>query len=146
MQVDFYHLTTSPVGAVLPRIAERVLGEGGRLLVVSADPAQRDALDRDLWAYRADAFLPHATAGDGGEPDQPVLIAEAPVPLNAARNIALVDGRWRDEATTFDRAFHFFDEDGIEAARAAWRALAEREGVERRYWKQDSAGRWAQVA
>lgn len=146
MQVDFYHLTASPVDGVLPRIAERILGDGGRLLVVSADAGQRDALDRHLWAYRPDSFLPHARAGQGTEPDQPVLIAEAPVPLNAARNVAIVDGLWRDEATAFDRAFHFFDEEGIEAARAAWRTLADREGVERRYWKQDESGKWSQVA
>ncbi|MES2095529.1 MAG: DNA polymerase III subunit chi, partial [Pseudomonadota bacterium] len=30
MQVDFYHLTTTPLDRVLPRIAERVVGGGGR--------------------------------------------------------------------------------------------------------------------
>lgn len=146
MQVDFYHLTARPIEAVLPRIAERVVEGGGRLLVVAADAAQRDALDRTLWSYAADSFLPHAQVGAGDESDQPVLIAPDPVSLNAARNIALVDGLWREEATGFDRAFHFFDDEAIEAARAAWRSLADRDGVERRYWKQDESGRWSRVA
>ena len=86
-----------------------------------------------------DRHVPH-------RPDQPALIAEGVLPTNGARNVALVDGLWRDEALEFERVFHLFDEDSIGAARAAWRALGEREGVERRYWRQDENGRWAQVA
>jgi DNA polymerase-3 subunit chi len=56
-----------------------------------------------------------------------------------------VDGLWRDEALGFERAFHFFDDRSIEAARDAWRSLKGREGVEPRYWRQED-GRWRQVA
>ncbi len=146
MQVDFYHLTLAPLDRVLPSIADRVLGGGGRLLIVAEDPLLRSRIDQLLWSYNAASFLPHAQAGGDWDADQPALIAEAITPVNQARNVALVDGIWRDEALAFDRAFHLFDEDSIGAARAAWRALGEREGVERRYWRQDENGRWAQVA
>jgi len=146
MQVDFYHLTARPIEAVLPRIAERVLETGGRLLVVSADEAQRDRIDAALWTYEPESFLPHGKADGGGEANQPVLIAETATPANGAANIALADGEWRDEALAFARAFHFFDDASIVAARAAWRGLAAREGVEPRYWKQDERGRWSRVA
>ncbi len=146
MQVDFYHLTIQPLERVLPRIAELVLGSGGRLLVVAGEEAQRASLDALLWSYSPESFLPHAQAGQGDDAAQPVLIAETPDAANAARNIALADGQWRDEALGFDRAFHFFDADRIAGARAAWKTLAEREGVERRYWKQNEAGKWEQAA
>ncbi len=145
MQVDFYHLT-SPLDRVLPRIAERVVESGGRLLVVAEPEAQRIALDRLLWSYAPESFLPHAQAGGETDADQPILIAPAITPANAARNVAIVDGRWRDDALTFDRAFHFFDDEAIREARLAWKALADRDGVERRYWKQNDAGRWEQAA
>ncbi|MFZ5796378.1 MAG: DNA polymerase III subunit chi, partial [Pseudomonadota bacterium] len=45
MQVDFYHLTLQPLDRVLPRIAERVVEGGGRLLVVAESVDQRAALD-----------------------------------------------------------------------------------------------------
>ena len=35
MQVDFYHLTATPLERALPQIAERVLASGGRLLIVA---------------------------------------------------------------------------------------------------------------
>ena len=146
MQVDFYHLTRQPIERVLPRLAERVLAGGGRLLVVAEGDAQRQGLDRLLWSYAPESFLPHAQAGGARDADQPVLIAAEPAAANGARNILLADGVWRDEALAFDRAFHLFDEASIAAARAAWRGLGEREGVERRYWKQDEDGRWAQAA
>ena len=146
MQVDFYHLVASPLERVLPKIAEKLVEGGGRLVVVAADEVQRAGIDRLLWTYAADSFLPHAQAGGEGDADQPVLIAVDISDVNGARNIALIDGVWRDAALGFDRAFHFFDGDSVAAARVAWKALADRDGVERRYWKQDDAGRWAQAA
>lgn len=146
MQVDFYHLTRSPLERVLPRIAQKVLDEGGRLLIVAGEAAARAKLDALLWSYSPESFLPHAQAGAGEDSLQPVLIAEAPQAGNGARNIALADGAWREESLGFDRVFHFFDEDRIAEARAAWKGLADREGIERRYWKQNDAGRWEQAA
>lgn len=146
MQVDFYHLAASPVERALTRIAERLLADGERLLIVCGDEALAARLDQHLWTYAPDSFLPHGRAGDGQEAGQPVLIAAAPDPLNAARHVALVDGVWRDEALAFDRAFHFFDDATIAAARVAWKALAGREGVSRNFWKQDEQGRWTRAA
>ncbi|WEK42755.1 MAG: DNA polymerase III subunit chi [Candidatus Sphingomonas colombiensis] len=146
MQVDFYHLTTTPLDRALPQIAEKVVASGNRLLIVAASEPQRIALDRLLWSYTPDSFLPHAQAGAGDDAAQPVLIASEVDPANGARHVALVDGMWREEALAFERAFHFFDDESIEAARAAWRGLQAHDGVERRYWKQSDAGRWEQVA
>lgn len=146
MKVDFYHLTRAPLERVLPRIAERVLADGGRLLIVDGEAEGRERLDQLLWTYAPESFLPHGMAGGEDDARQPVLIAGEAAAVNGARNIALTDGGWRDAALEFDRAFHFFDERRITEARAAWRALAERDGVERRYWKQNEAGRWEQAA
>jgi len=145
MQVDFYHLTTRPLERVLPSIAERVLARGDRLLIVAGE-SRLPALDKLLWTYRADSFLPHACAGAESDADQPVLLSAEVAAGNGARNVALADGAWRDAALDFERAFHFFDEDRIIEARQAWKALADHAGVERRYWKQGEAGGWEQLA
>ena len=141
MQVDFYHLTRLPLDRVLPRIAERVLETGGRLLVVAGDDALAEKIDEALWTKAPDSFLPHARSG-GDDALQPILIGEGVEATNGARNVAIADGVWREEALGFDRAFYFFDADTIGGARTAWRALNGREGVEPRYWKQDEQGRW----
>ncbi len=146
MQVDFYHLTATPLERALPQIATRVVEGGGRLLIVADDEARLQALDRLLWTFAPESFLPHACAGAGDDARQPVLLAAQVEPVNGARNVALVDGVWREATLGFDRVFHFFDEDRIADARIAWKGLAEREGVERRYWKQNEAGRWEKAA
>ena len=146
MLVDFYHLTTTPLDRALPQIAEKVLASGGRLMIVANSGVQRQALDRLLWNYAAESFLPHGEAGGSRDADQPILLSASTEAVNAARHIALVDGVWREEALAFDRAFHFFDADRIIEARVAWKALADRDGIERRYWKQNDNGRWEQAA
>jgi DNA polymerase III subunit chi len=140
MIVDFYHLTASPLERVLPTIAEKVLAGGGRLLVV-AEPDRLAGLDEQLWAYARDGFLPH---GRERAESQPVLLSSEPAAANGAANVALADGRWRDEALGFERAFYFFDNESRDAARETWRALKGRAEVEARYWKQDERGKWVQ--
>lgn len=142
MLVDFYYLTATPLERVLPRICERIVGEGGRLLVVS-EPDLLESLDTHLWTYSIGSFLPHGRSDRASPEAQPILLSPDPVPLNGAEAIALADGRWRDEALSFARAFYFFDATHLDEARAAWRALKGQEGVECRYWKQVE-GRWVQ--
>ena len=142
MRVDFYHLTHAPVSAVLPVIAERLLDGGERLLVCVDDEGQRTRLDQTLWEYRPNSFLPHSQSGGELDELQPILLSSEADATNAARNIALADGLWRDDALGFDRAFFFFTSENIDDARGAWRALASRENVDRHYWKQDEAGKW----
>lgn len=146
MQVDFYQLGGRPVEQVLPAIAQRLIDSAARLLVVTSDEAQQGRIDVALWTARPDSFLPHARAGADEDAVQPILISGAIDAANAARNVALADGAWRDEALGFDRVFHFFDTESVDAARAAWRGLNGRDGVERRYWVQDEAGKWSRMA
>ncbi len=139
MQVDFYQLSRDPVERVLPMIASRILADGARLLVVAQDADRRGAISTGLWAAAPASFLAHGEAGAGQEAIQPILLSTDCAAANGARHIALADGLWRDAALTFARAFYFFDADTIEGARQSWRALAKREGVESRFWRQDGA-------
>ena len=140
MIADFYHLTSSPLERVLPSICEKVLAGGGRLVVV-AEEDLLSRLDDQLWTYSRESFLPHGRAPAEA---QPILLSARPEPANGATNIALADGRWRDEALAFERAFYFFDATALEEARGAWRALKGNALVESRYWKQDQGGKWLQ--
>ena len=145
-RVDFYRLTRDPVERVLPAIATRVLGKDDRLLVVAASAMQRQAIDGALWTWQPASFLPHGPAGSPDEAIEPILLAgaiAAPAP-NGATHVALADGEWREEALGFVRAFLLFDNSRIDDARATWRALAAREDVDNRFWKQDERGRWSE--
>ena len=143
MRVDFYLLSKDTVEAALPRIAKSVKGAGQRLLVVSEDAGQLAALDKALWEQFPEDFLAHGMAGEAHAARQPLLLADSCTAGNEARLVAFADGAWRDEAFAFERAFLFFDNRTIDAARGTWRMLGEREDVERHFWKQEG-GRWVE--
>ncbi|WP_374527928.1 DNA polymerase III subunit chi [Novosphingobium sp.] len=144
MKVDFYQLSATPAEGALPLIARNTLKAGERLLVVSSDAALRGRIGDGLWALK-DSFLAHGMAGGAHDAHQPILLSDRAEPANGARYIALADGRWRDEALAFERVFLLFDNSTIDDARATWRALDGREGLERNFWRQED-GRWIKAA
>lgn len=139
MRVDFYQLTSDPAEQVLPLIAQRTLAAGERLLVVSGDSAQLARTGDALWTRLPDSFLANGHAADPHAARQPILLSPTPDPVNGARFMALADGVWREGA--FDRVFYLFPPGRIDDARGCWRMLGTREGVERRYWRQEQ-GKW----
>ena len=143
MQVDFYQLAGSPAEQVIASIAGKLLAEDSRLLVVAADDGLLARLDRMLWDQGPTSFLPHGIAGGADDARQPILLSTSPDAPNRARNMLIADGEWRDAALAYDRAFYLFDAATLEGARLAWKLLAGRDGVERRYWAQED-GRWKQ--
>jgi DNA polymerase-3 subunit chi len=145
VQVDFYQLGGTPPEQVIASIAERVLAADGRLLIVAEDEPLLARLDRMLWDQGPTGFLPHGLAGGAEDARQPILLSTSPDAPNLARNMLIADGLWREAALSYDRSFYLFDSATLEGARLAWKLLAGREGVERRYWAQEN-GKWVNKA
>ena len=143
MQVDFYQLGVTPPEQVIASIAEKLLGQQMRLLIVAGDEGLLGRLDRMLWDQGPASFLPHGIAGGADDARQPILLSASPDAPNLARNMLIADGEWRDAALAYDRAFYLFDATTLEGARLAWKLLSGRDGVERRYWAQEG-GKWVQ--
>ncbi|MEO7602310.1 MAG: DNA polymerase III subunit chi [Sphingomicrobium sp.] len=141
MLVDFYQLGGLAPDKVIAAIAGKVLGDGGRMLVVADDEAALARLDRMLWSEDSASFLPHGISGGVDDARQPILLSTSEDSPNQARSMLIADGQWRDSALTYDRAFFLFAEAQVEDARLAWKLLSGREGVERRYWANEG-GKW----
>ncbi len=141
MQVDFYQLEGTPAEQVIASIAEKILSGGGRLIIIAEDEAFLARLDRMLWDQEPTSFLPHGLAGGSDDARQPILLASSPDAPNLARNILIADGIWRESALSYERSFFLFGRDTLDGARLAWKLLAGRKDVDRRYWAQDG-GKW----
>jgi DNA polymerase-3 subunit chi len=141
MQVDFYQLGGTPPEQVIASIAEKLLAQDSRLLIVAEDEGLLARLERMLWDQGKTSFLPHALAGGSDDARQPILMSTSPDAPNLARNMLIADGHWRDAALAYDRAFYLFDAATLQGARLAWKLLAGRDGVERRYWALEE-GKW----
>ena len=139
MQVDFYQLAGIPPEQVIASLAEKILAGDGRLLVVAEDEVWLARLDRMLWDQGSTSFLPHGLAGETDDARQPILLSTSPDAPNQARSMLIADGQWRDAALSYERSFYLFDNGSLEAARLAWKLLAGREGVERRYWAREGS-------
>jgi DNA polymerase-3 subunit chi len=141
VQVDFYQLAGTPPEQVIASLADKILQKDERLLVVADDEPFLSRLDRLLWDQGTTSFLPHGLAGSADDVSQPILLSNSSDAPNQARNMLIADGIWREAALTYDRSFYLFDAGSLEAARLAWKLLAGRDGVERRYWAQEGS-RW----
>jgi DNA polymerase-3 subunit chi len=145
MQVDFYQLADGAPAQVIASIADKILAQDGRLLIVGADEAALSKLDRQLWDQGEASFLPHGIAGGSDDARQPILLSTSPDAPNLARNVLIADGDWREAALAYDRAFYLFDGSTLDGARLAWKLLSGREGIERRYWANEG-GKWVKKA
>lgn len=143
MRVDFYQLGAAPLEQVIASLGEKLLAADERLLVVAEDEALLAKLDRILWDQGPTSFLPHGLAGQAEDSRQPILLSASPDPANRARNLLIADGKWREAALGFDRAFYLFDGNTLEEARLAWRSLADRSEIDRHYWAHEG-GRWVE--
>jgi len=143
VRVDFYQLSRDPAEAALPLIARAALNAGERLVVVSADEAQLGRIGDLLWSKLPDTFLAHGRTGSPDDARQPILLSDRPEPANGAKFLAIADGVWREGAEPFARTFYMFDEATLQAARDCWRALGTRDGIERKFWKQQG-GKWVE--
>jgi DNA polymerase-3 subunit chi len=144
MKIDFWQLSRDPVDKVTALIAQRVLDQGERLLVVSAEAEQRATISRGLWQAGAETFLANGEANADGAERQPILLSDSIEALNGASHAIFADGTFRD-APVFERSFLLFDDSTVKHARETWKALSGRDGLERAFFRQDG-GKWVKVA
>ena len=123
-------------------LARKVLQAGERLLVVSSDAEHRKQLSKELWKAGPEEFLANGEAEATGAEKQPILLSAGMDAKNGARMVLMADGKWRPEATGFDRALLLFGEGDTEAARSLWRELDGNDEVAREIHKQDAQGKW----
>lgn len=140
-RLGFYLCGSQPVERVLPLIARAARGRDQKLLVVADDPQMLERLDTALWDEAPEDFLAHGNAGEPHEERQPVLLSRECEASNGAQIVALADGRWREEAGSFERVLLFFDEHGRQAARQVWRQFDAHAGIEREFHELEG-GNW----
>lgn len=146
VEFGFYHLTRTALEPALGRLLERVLASGQRAVVVASSAERVEALNRALWTFGRDSFLPHGSREDGHAEDQPVFLThEADCP-NGATVLVLVDGAEVEPPAPFARCLVMFDgndEQALTQARALWRRWRE-QGQKLTYWRQTERG-WHQA-
>lgn len=76
-RVDFYSLKEPSRGdrfLLACRLVERIHADGHRIFIQVPDREQARHLDRLLWTFRQQSFLPHGLANDSDRAFTPILI------------------------------------------------------------------------
>lgn len=147
-EVLFYHLERQPLERVLPSLLEKTLERGWRAVVQLGSGERMEALDLELWTYRDDSFLAHATAKDGAGEHQPIYLTTGEETPNAAGVRFMVDGAVGSRFSGYVRIVYLFDGNDPDAkakAREQWLA-ARKAGCTVTYWQQAESGRWEKKA
>ncbi len=144
-EIGFYHLTRSTLEEALPRLLEKVLASGQRAVLRAATKERLELLDRHLWLYSRESFLPHGSESDGHAPHQPIWLTTAIENPNASTVLLLIEGAPMDDASSFTKVLDLFDgqdEQAVAMARERWRK-ARALGHRLVYWQQNQRGGWA---
>lgn len=147
----FYHLQQSSLEAVLPDILEKCLAKGWRVLVkVGAANGAADGemarLDKFLWTYKQDGFLPHGRDDEPMADAHPILLSCVCETAEVVDAVILVAGAEMQDVSNVKRCITILDSrnDADKAiARARWRQV-KHDGNPTAYWQQNDYGRWVQ--
>lgn len=148
-EVSFYHLQRQPIEAALPRLLEKSVERGWRVLVKVASEDRMAALDDRLWAYSDESFLAHGSDRDPDPDAQPILLTQGDANPNGAAALFVLEGApIPPDISGYTRVVLMFDgadEEAVVAARVSWQVLkAAAHDVS--YWQQDDSGRWQKRA
>lgn len=142
IECGFYHLLRTPLEPALGRLLEKVLASGRRAVVRASSKERIEALNRALWTYDRDSFLPHGSEADGEPGAQPVFLCVEHALPNGATVLVLVDGAEADPEPPVERCLYLFDgndQQAVEQARALWRRWRDL-GLRLVYWQQTANG------
>lgn len=148
-EFGFYHLTRSSLEQALPKLLEKMLASGKPTLVRLGVEERLEFLDRALWTYTPESWLPHASDKNPSPELQPILLSaathdEACQNLNNAAYLVLIDQAPAPDAANFERILELFDGNdpqALAATRDRWR-WAKHQGFDLVYWQQNDRGGW----
>jgi DNA polymerase III subunit chi len=141
-------LLSTPVEKALPKLLEKALLAGFRAVITAATPEQVERLNVHLWTYEPDSFLPHAAEGEAAAQDQPILLSLGTHAANGAKLLVVTDGKWPENARSFERILDMFDgndADALQAARTRWTSY-KHQGFATTYLRQTATGGWENKA
>jgi DNA polymerase-3 subunit chi len=159
--VRFYHPQRLAIEQAVAVVVEKAYQRRMAVCLLGDDPAFLNHLDRLLWLYPANSFLPHGLAGGTEDARQPILLALTPNDCNGATVIANLCG-WRiapappaldrlqplPHPEAFDMVLEFVDASRNETVAAArqnyrrYRDMAATRPLQLEYWSQSAQGEW----
>lgn len=144
-QFSFYQVMDAlpaSVDRALPKLLEKALGAGHKIVVACPTAERARRLNDTLWNYDSSSFLPHGTEEDGNAELQPVYITAEGENPNSADILLKVSGAAVEDVSAYSRVLDVFEaaEGQKQSARKRYKALKD-EGAELTYFAYEG-GKW----
>lgn len=146
--IRFYHLQRQSLEEALPKLMAKVAEAGLRAVIKGSDSSVINDLDKALWEFEPESFLPHGKDGCEQPEEQPFFLTTQDENPNQATVLVLVNASKHYDFEQFDRCLYMFDgrsEDIVAAARTDWKSWKDNEYT-MSYWQQKEMGGWEQKA
>ena len=147
-EIRFYHLQSQTIDVALPKLAELVLKSGNRAIIKVADKNTAKQLDKALWTYSPESFLPHDFEGSKYPTEQEIFISSQDENPASAKMAIFVNCEKLEDIAPFDRVLYMFEgkfDEIIATAREDYKSYKD-QGHEMSYWQQSDQGGWDQKA
>ncbi|AGA91059.1 DNA polymerase III, chi subunit [Thioflavicoccus mobilis 8321] len=125
-RVSFYSLAEDAPGdrfQLACRLVERIYAAGLRVYILAASDQEARHLDRLLWTFREQSFIPHGLKGETDADLTPILIGWDADPGDARAVLINLSGRVPERLERFERLCEAVDQDPAirDAARERFR-------------------------
>lgn len=111
MRVDFYHVPDDDYLRFACRLVNKAFQHGRQVYVHVASQAEAETLDKMLWTFQQNSFVPHAMTNTYDEAPPPVEIGFAEKPAHHADVLLNLSSTTPDFATEFERVLELVPQD-----------------------------------
>jgi DNA polymerase-3 subunit chi len=142
--IQFYHLLSTSAARAVPKLMEKALKSGNRIVMICRSDAELKQMSDALWTADPAGFLPHGSARDGHAADQPIYLTLTEENPAGADILCVLGGTQPESASRYSKLLDVFDggnEDEVAAARQRW-AHYKAQGFALQYVKQQPGGGW----
>lgn len=143
MEFDFYNTFADNLIPSLVRILSKIYASGQRCIFFSPIEERVQIIDKALWTFSTNEFIPHGDKTFGFEDKQPIYLATDFKNPNGAKILVLVDTLDYQQYSSGMQRILFFFEDKIQEYKALCNTLQNaNENVN--YWCQSERG-WNKI-
>ncbi len=142
--IQFYHLLSTTRERAVPKLMERALASGSRVVLIAGAQPSLKTMSDALWTNDPASFIPHGLAREAHAESQPILLTTTDENPNGADILCVLDGVSPISLPEYKKVLDVFDgsdETQVEAARTRWSAYKAR-GHALQYVKQQPGGGW----
>ena len=142
--IQFYHLRSTSRERAVPKLMEKALESGARVVLRAGREATLKSISDALWTNDAASFIPHGRMSDAHAAEQPILLTLGEENPNGADVICVLDGVVPTALVQYKKLLDVFDgndEQEVVAARKRW-AGYKTQGFALQYVQQQTGGGW----